>query len=73
MTDEEKIKQVFQVLRLEPNEAFSIISPGYGNMIIVREAYITETLHLFDRADGKMKDAYILNLLRGILKVQKAA
>ena len=73
MTDEEKIKQVFQVLRLEPNEAFSIISPGYGNMVIVREAYITETLHLFDRADGKMKDAYILNLLRGILKVQKAA
>jgi hypothetical protein len=73
MTDEKKIAQVFQVLRLEPNETFSIISPGYGNVTIVKDAYITETLHLFDRTDGKMKDAYILNLLRGILQVKKAA
>jgi hypothetical protein len=73
MTDEKQIKRIFQVLNLEPNEEFSIVSPGYGHLIIVKNAYITETLHLFDRADGKMKDDYILNLLRGILKVKKAA
>ncbi len=42
-------------------------------MTLVKNAYISETLHLFDRADGKMKDDYILNLLRGILIIQKAA
>ena len=73
MVDDKKITQIFQVLRLEPNESFSIISPGYGHVTIVREAYITETLHLFDRTDGKMKDEYILNLLRGVLQVKKAA
>ena len=73
MTDEKQIKRIFQVLNLEPNAEFSIVSPGYGHLIIVKNAYITETLHLFDRADGKMKDDYILNLLRGILKVKKAA
>lgn len=73
MTDEKKIAQIFHVLKLEPNEEFSIVSPGYGHMTLVKNAYISETLHLFDRADGKMKDEYILNLLRGILQVKKAA
>ena len=73
MTDEKQIAQIFQVLRLKPNENFSIISPGYGHVTIVKDAYISETLHLFDRADGKMKDDYILNLLRGVLQIKKAA
>ena len=73
MTDEKQIQKVFKVLNLEPNEEFSIVCPGYGRMTIVKRAFITETLHLFDRTDGKMKDEYILNLLRGILQVQKAA
>ena len=73
MTDEKQIKKIFQILNLEPNEEFSIIIPDYGNMTLVKNAYISETLHLFDRADGKMKDDYILNLLRGILIIQKAA
>ena len=73
MTDEKQIKKIFQILNLEPNEEFSIVIPAYGNMTIVKNAYISETLHLFDRADGKMKDDYILNLLRGILIIQKAA
>lgn len=73
MTDEKQIKHVFQVLNLEPNEEFSIVIPGYGNLILVKNAYISETLHLFDRADGRMKDDYILNILRGILKVRKVA
>jgi len=73
MTDEKQIRQVFQVLRLEPNEEFSIVSPGYGHLTIVKNAFISETLHLFDRADGKMKDEYILNLLRGVLQIKKAA
>ena len=73
MTDEKQIKKIFQILNLEPNEEFSIVIPAYGNMILVKNAYISETLHLFDRADGKMKDDYILNLLRGILIIRKAA
>ena len=73
MTDEKQIKKIFQILNLEPNEEFSIVIPDYGNMTLVKNAYISETLHLFDRADGKMKDDYILNLLRGILIIQKAA
>lgn len=73
MTDEKQIRQVFQVLRLEPNEEFSIVSPGYGHLTIVKNAFISETLHLFDCADGKMKDEYILNLLRGVLQIKKAA
>lgn len=73
MIDDKKIAQIFRVLRVEPNETFSIICPGYGHITLVKNAYISETLHLFDRADGKMKDDYILNLLRGILQVKKAA
>lgn len=71
MTDDKQIMRIFTVLGLEPNEGFSIVSPGYGNVILVKDAYITEKLHLFDRTDGRMKDDYILNLLRGVLKVQK--
>ena len=73
MTDDKQIMRIFTVLGLEPNEEFSIVSPGYGNVTLVKEAYITEKLHLFDRGDGRMKDDYILNLLRGVLKVRKAA
>lgn len=73
MTDEKQIQKVFQVLGIKPNEEFSIVSPGYGHLTIVKSAYITEKLHLFDRTDGKMKDDYILNLLRGVLTVNKAA
>ena len=71
MVDEKQVKRIFQVLNLEPNEEFSIVSPSYGHAIIVKNAYISETLHLFDRSDGKMKDDYILNILRGILTVKK--
>ena len=73
MVADQQITKIFQVLQLKPNEEFSIVSPGYGNVTIVKNAYISETLHLFDRADGKMKDAYILNLLRGVLQIKKAA
>ena len=73
MTDEKQIRRIFQVLNLEPNEEFSIVSPGFGNLTIVKKAFISETLHLFDRDDGRMKDDYILNLLRGVLQIKKAA
>ena len=73
MTDEKQIQRIFQVLNLEPNERFSIVSPGYGHITIVKDAFISETLHLFDRADGRMKDDYILNLLRGVLQIKKVA
>ena len=73
MTNEKQILRILQILQVEPNEEFSIVSPGYGNVTIAKSVYITETLHLFDRTDGKIKDDYILNLLRGILKVKKAA
>ena len=64
---------MFHILGVEPNEEFTIVSPGFGNLSIVKKAYITENLHLIDKADGKIKNEYILNLLRGILKVRKAA
>lgn len=73
MTDEKQIEKIFKILNVEPNESFTIVSPGFGNITLVKSAYITEKLHLFDRTDGKMKDDYILNLLRGILKIRKAA
>lgn len=65
------ISKVLDILGVEPNETFSIVSPGYGNTVIVKRAYISETLHLFDGDDGKMKDVYIPNLLRGVLQVSK--
>ena len=73
LTDEKQIKEVFQILNLEPNEEFSIVIPGLNSIAIVKNAYISETLHLFDRADGKVKDNYILNLLRGVFTVRKSA